>query len=87
MSGGNLNHPPMSMTYASLVSCDSVHLAFLILTLNYLDILSCDIQNVYLNTLSKEEVFFYVSDEWKSVQGKVDNIVRALYGLKPSALA
>ena len=87
MSGGNLNHPPMSMTYASVVSRDSVHLAFLILTLNYLDILSCDIQNVYLNTLSKEEVFFYVSDEWKSVQGKVDNIVRALYGLKPSALA
>ena len=58
MSGGNLNHPPMSMTYASVVSRDSVHLAFLILTLNYLDILSCDIQDVYLNTLSKDEVFF-----------------------------
>ena len=78
---------PLTFTCASVVSRDSVHLAFLILTLNYLDIISCDIQNVYLNTLSKEEVFFYVSDEWKSVQGKIVVIVRALYGLKPSALA
>ena len=41
------------MTYESVISRDSVRLAFLIAKLNDLDILSGDIQNAYLNALTK----------------------------------
>ena len=87
VAGGHLTDPPSSMTYASVVSRDSVRIAFLIAALNDFDILSGDIQNAYLNAPTKEKVFFYAGDEWKSNKGRAVVIVRALYGLKSSALA
>ena len=87
VSGGNLTNNNFSMTYASVFSCDSVRISFLITALNDLDILSGYIHNAYLNALTKEKIFFYDADEWKSDQGKVVNIVIALYGLKYIDLA
>ena len=43
---------PKSNTYASVVSRESVRIAFLYAALNDLDILSCDITNAYLNAPS-----------------------------------
>ena len=63
VSGGNLTDPPLSMTYAIVVSCDSVRLASLIATLNDLDILAGDIQNAFLNAPTKEKVFFSAGDK------------------------
>jgi hypothetical protein len=37
------------MVYASVVSCDSVQIAFLLAALNNLKALSADVQNAYLN--------------------------------------
>ena len=45
-----------------------------------------DIQTSYLNAPTKEKLFFYAGDEWKSDQGKVVVIVKALYGLNYGAL-
>ena len=42
--------PPSSITYSSVVSKESVRITFLLVSLNYLDIFSCDIGNAYLNT-------------------------------------
>ena len=58
VAGGYLTHPPQSINYMSGVSCNSLRLAFLIEDLNYLDILAGDIQNAYLNALTKEKVVF-----------------------------
>ena len=82
VSGGNLTDPPLSTTYASVVSRDSVRLDFLITALNDLYILAGDIQNTHLNAPTKEKSFYYAGDEWESDQGKVVIIFRALYGLK-----
>ena len=49
VAGGHLTDPPASLTYASVVSRESVRIAFLIAALNDLDILAGDIQNAYLN--------------------------------------
>ena len=68
MYGGNLTNPPLSVTHASVVSRDSVHLAFPILALNDLDILAGYIQNAYMNAAKKEKVYLYAVDEWKSYQ-------------------
>ena len=75
------------MTYSSVVSCDSVRLAFLIATLNDLDILAGDIHHAFLNAPTKEKLFFYDGDGCNYDQGKVVVIVRAIYGLNFSALA
>ena len=52
-SVGNMNSHSLSMTYASVVSSDNVHLAFIITDLNDLDILAWDTQNTYSNALTK----------------------------------
>ena len=49
VAGGHLTEPPASITYSSVVSRDSVRLAFLIAALNDLEIVSCDVGNAYLN--------------------------------------
>ncbi len=56
VAGGHIMDPPSSLTYSSIVSRDSIRLAFLISALNDIDILAADIGHAYLNTYSKEKV-------------------------------
>ncbi len=49
VAGGHKTDPPSSLTYSSVVSRDSVRIAFLIAALNKLDIISADIGNAYIN--------------------------------------
>ena len=86
VDGGHLTDPTKYMTYESMISRDSVRLAFLIAKLNDLDILSGDIQNAYLNALTKETLSFYAGDYWRYDRGEVLIIIRDLYGLNYSAL-
>lgn len=87
VAGGHLTDPPTSLTYASVVSRDSVRIGFLVAALNDLDILAGDVQNAYLNADTKEKVYFVAGSEWKANEGRTVLIVKALYGLKSSALA
>ena len=86
VAGGHLTEVPTYMTYSSVVSRDTVRIGFLIAALNGLDILAGDIQNAFLEAPTKEKVFFYAGEEWKSNKDRVVVVVRALYGLKSSAL-
>ena len=45
---------PVALCYSSVVSRDSVRIAFLVAALNDLDVFSCDIGNAYLNAPCKE---------------------------------
>ena len=84
VAGGHLTEPPASITYSSVVSRDSVRLAFLLAALNDLDIMACDVGNAYLNAPCREKVWFVAGPEFGSRQGTVIKVVRALYGLKSS---
>ena len=86
VAGGHLTDVPSSMTYSSVVSRDTVRIGFLVAALNDLDILAGDIQNAFLEAPTKEKIFFYAGDEWKADKDKIVVVVRALYGLKSSAL-
>ena len=48
------------MTYASVVGLETVRIAFLLDALSELNTLAGNIQNTYLNTETKEKIFFYV---------------------------
>jgi hypothetical protein len=82
VAGGHTTEAPTSMTYSSVVSCESVRLAFLIATLNDIDIMSCDLENTYLNAKCQEKIWFEGRLECGKDKGKVLIIMRALYGLK-----
>jgi len=76
-----------TQTYSSVVSRDSVRIAFLLAGLNGLDIKACDIGNAYLNATNREKIWFKAGKEFRENAGKVVIIERALYGLKSSGAA
>lgn len=84
VAGGHLNSVPPAMTYASVVSRDSVRIMFLLAALNDLNVKMCDIGNAYLNAETRERVWFTAGSEWGSRKGAKVIIKRALYGLKSS---
>jgi Reverse transcriptase (RNA-dependent DNA polymerase) len=88
VAGGHMTDPPASITYASVVSQESVRIAFLITALNDLDVLSADIGNAYLNARAREKIYVICGPEFGDQNiGRKAIIVRALYGLKSSGAA
>ena len=87
VAGGHTTDTPSSITYLSVVSCDSVRLAFLIAGLNDLDVLAGDVPNAYLNAKCREKIWFEGGIETGEDRGKVLIVTRALYGLKSSGAA
>jgi hypothetical protein len=87
VAGGHTTDTPGSITYSSVVSRNSVRLAFLIAGLNDLNILAGDVTNAYLNASYREKIWFEGSVESDKDRGKVLIVTRALYGLKSSGAA
>ncbi len=56
VAGGHTTEPPNSLTYSSVVSRESVKIAFLIAALNDLDLMTCNIGNAYLNAKCRERI-------------------------------
>lgn len=86
-ANGNMIEAPPSMTYASVVSRDSVRICLMLAALNGLDIKCADVQNAYLNAKPKEKVYIIGGKEFGEHEGRVIVIVRSLYGLKGSGAA
>ena len=59
----------------------------MIVALNGLDIMSCDLENAYLNATNREKIWFEGGIECGEDKGKVLVVVRALYGLKSAGSA
>ncbi|KAL7529743.1 hypothetical protein ACHAXR_003131, partial [Thalassiosira sp. AJA248-18] len=87
VAGGHTTDTPTSLTFSSVVSRDSVKIAFLIAALNEVDVMACDIGNAYLNAPCREKIWFEAGPECGEIQGKVCKLVRILYGLKSSGAA
>jgi hypothetical protein len=71
VAGGHTTTAPSSLTYSTVVSRDSVQLAFLIAVLNNIDIMSCDLENGYLNAPCREKNGFEGGLECGEDRGKV----------------
>ena len=85
VSNGAMTEAPLSQTYYSVISRDSVFFALLISKLNDLDIIVCDVGNAYLNAPCQEEIWFAAGpDQGPEKTGKVMVMVIALDGLKSS---
>jgi Reverse transcriptase (RNA-dependent DNA polymerase) len=87
VAGGHMTDPPASITYFSVVSRESVRIAFLLAALNGLDLLAADLKGAYLNAPCRERVCFKAGKELGEDEGKWVVITRAIYGLKSSGAA
>ena len=69
VAGRDMTGLPSSSAYLSMVTRESVRIAFLIAGLNDLDVLACDIGNAYLNAPCREKVWFEAGAEFGSGKG------------------
>jgi hypothetical protein len=76
--------PPSCLIYSSVVSRESVRIAFLITAVNVCDIIAADVQNAYVQATSLEKYFAISGDKFCDDKGKTALIVRAVYGFKSS---
>ena len=72
-------------TFASVVSRESVRIAFTVAALNGLDVLSADCEGAYLNAKPRERLYTKCGPEFGEMEGRWAIIVRALYGASSSA--
>ncbi len=88
VAGGHWTTTPMQLTYSSVVTRESVRIAFLIAALNDPKILSADIGNAYLQAPCREQIHTTGGPEFGPMQvGQKVITVRADYGLKSSGIA
>jgi len=81
VAGCHTTEAPSSTMYSSVVSRESIRIAFLVAALNDLDIFATDVGNTYLNAPCWEKIWTTAGKEFGSDEGSVMIIVRALYGL------
>jgi hypothetical protein len=83
VAGGHVTDPLATITYASVVSRESVRIALTVAALNDLNIMSGGIKNAYLTSPCDEKIWTVLCPEFGPKQeGKRAIIVRSLYGLK-----
>jgi hypothetical protein len=87
VAGGHTTDAPQVMTYASVVSIDSVRIALTLAALNDLDVTTSEIENAYLTAPITEKVWTVLGPEFGDDAGKRALILRALYGLKSAVAA
>jgi hypothetical protein len=87
VAGGHLTQAPATITYASVVSRETVHLALTFASLNDLEVKVGNVLNACITTPVKEKVWAILGPEFGLDSGKNAIIVRALYRLKSAGAA
>jgi hypothetical protein len=87
VAGGHTTKTPASITYSSVVSQDSVRIAFLLAALNGMNVCVADVGNAYLIADCGEKIWTVAGPEFGSDAGAVMIVKKALYGLKSSGTA
>ncbi|CAJ1935460.1 unnamed protein product, partial [Cylindrotheca closterium] len=84
---GDQTDPPLLVTYASVVTRESICIGFLLALLNGLDILSADIAGAYLNAPCAERIYRVLGPEFGDLEGRTAVVEKALDGLKSSGFS
>jgi hypothetical protein len=87
VAGGHRTKAPANITYASMVSRETVCLVLTIASLNDLEIKVGDVLNAYITAPVKEKVWTVLGPEFGHDASKSAIIVHALYGLKSTGAA
>ncbi len=78
---------PATITYASIVSCETICIALLMATLNDLNVKVGNVLNAYITAPITKKVWTAFGPEFGNNAGISAIIVHALYGLKSAGAA
>jgi hypothetical protein len=87
VAGGHRTKAPVTITYASVISCETVCLAHLMAALNDLKVKVGDVLNAYITAPVTEKVWTVLGAKFSIDAGKSAVIVHALHGLKSAGAA
>jgi hypothetical protein len=87
VAGGHWTKAPATITYANVVSRETMRLALTIAPLNDLEVKVGDVLNAYITTPVKEKVWTILGPKFRHDAGRSAIIVRALYRLKSAGAA
>ncbi len=87
VAGGHLTKAPATITYASVVSRETMRLALTFASLNDLEVKVGNVLNAYITAPVKEKVWTILGPEFGLDSGKSAIIECALYGLKSAGAA
>jgi hypothetical protein len=87
VAGGHQTKAPATITYASVVSRETVRLALTIASLNDLEVKVGDVLNAYITVPVKEKVWNILGPKYGHDPGRSAITVRALYGLESAGAA
>ena len=82
-----MTEAPATVTHARIVSRETVRIAWMIATLNDLEVKSGNILNAYVQALLTEKVWTTLGSKFEHDDRKTALIIRALYGLRLAGAA
>ena len=77
VGGGHRTPDPTEISYAGVVSLDTVRTAFFLGELNDLDIMAADIGNAYLHAYTNEKLYTIAGPEFGELEGLILLIIKA----------
>jgi hypothetical protein len=86
VAGGHRTEVPIDSVYSGVVSLLGIHTVIFLAELNDRELWGTDIGNAYLESVTKEKVYFIAGPEFASREGHVMIIYKAHYGLRSSGL-
>ncbi|KAL7476432.1 hypothetical protein ACHAW6_002297 [Cyclotella cf. meneghiniana] len=81
IAGGHMTNAPATLTYASIMSQETLCIVLFVAVLNYVEIWAADVLNAYITVPWIEKIWTTLGKEFKAI------IVQALHGLKSSGAA
>jgi hypothetical protein len=87
VAGGHKTNVPATITCASVISHETVHIVLMLAALNDLQVKVGDVLNAYITAPYKEKVWTTLGPKFGQKIGKNALIIRALYGLKSAGAA
>ena len=82
VAGGKMTEPPATITYASIVSRETVRIALTLDVLNELPVKVADTQNDYITAPATEKIWTLLGQDFGEDTGGKGIVVWDLYGLK-----
>ena len=75
VANGNETGTPSSLTYASVVSRESVRIALTLAALNGLEVETSDVKNAYLTPSTEERLYTILGPEFGEDEGKKATVI------------
>ena len=71
VAGGHTNEAPATITYASVVSRETVWIALLLAGLMDLEVKTADIENAYITAPNAEKIYSVLGPDFGANEGKI----------------